>query len=33
VPGAALQSAGVLVVPGGTQFSIIVLLPAVQSTT
>ena len=32
VPGAALQSAGVLVVPGGVQFTIIVVLPAVQST-
>jgi len=30
VPGAPLQSAGVLVVPGGVQFSLIVLLPAVQ---
>ena len=30
VPGAPLQSASVLVVPGGVQFSLIVLLPAVQ---
>jgi hypothetical protein len=30
VPGAPLQSAGVLVVPGGVQFGTIVLLPAVQ---
>jgi len=31
VPGAALQSAAVLVIPGGAQFSIVVLLPAVQT--